>query len=535
MIEERIMKRLSGKIAAACLVFVLAAGVATRAQGPTFTVLHSFTGPTGDGAIPAAPVIMDAAGNLYGTTAFGGLTNCSVFGDVGCGTVFKLDPSGHETVLHMFSGGDGAFPAAGLLRDATGNLFGTTVNGGSAGFCRNFGCGTVFKLDPAGNLTVLHAFTGGSDGGNPTAGLITDVAGNLYGTTGFGGTFGNGTVFKLDASGNETVLHSFTGADGIEPSAPLIRDATGNLYSTAFRGGSAGSCNNFGCGTVFKLDPLGNLTVLHAFTGGSDGRNPSAGLARDPAGNLYGTTDGGGPADVGIVFKLDSLGNLMVLHAFIGGDGANVTLEGIPAAGLIRDAAGNLFGAAFRGGDQGLGTVFKLDPLLDPLHNLTVLHSFTGGSDGSGPLASLIMDAAGNLYGTASSFMVSGGFGTVFKLTIQETPPSVACTATPGTLWPPDGKPDVVTVSGTVTQGTQPIPVDGVTFAVIDEYGLDQPQGSVTVGTGGNFSFTLSLIAERHGDDFDGRTYTINVSATDAIGKVGVCSIVVTVPHDQGN
>lgn len=518
------MKNTSGKIAAACLVLLLATAAATWAQAQTLTVLHSFAGPSADGAIPTAPLVRDSAGNLYGTTANGGLTNCGAFGDVGCGTVFKLDPLGNETLLHTFSGSDGAFPAGGLLMDAAGNLYGTTVSGGGAGFCRNFGCGTVFKLDPSGNFTVLHAFVESSDGGNPTAGLIMDSAGNLYGTTGFGGDFGPGAVFKMDASGNETTLHSFSGPDGFEPSAPLIMDTAGNLYSTTFRGGPA----NFG--TVFKLDSSGGLTTLHDFTGGSDGGNPAAGLIMDAAGNLYGTTDSGGSAGVGTVFKLDSSGNFTVLHSFTGGDdGGNVALEGIPSAGLIMDAAGNLYGTTFRGGAAGLGIVFTLDPL----GNQTVLYSFTGGSDGSGPRAPLIMDAAGNLYSTASSLMATG-FGSVFKLTLRETPPSVTCSATPNMLWPPDGKPDPVTVSGGVTPGTQPIPPTG-SYAVVDEYGLDQPQGSFTVGAGGNYSFGVSLIAARDGNDFDGRTYTINVSATDNMGKVGVCSIVVTVPHDQGN
>ncbi|HEY6251800.1 MAG TPA: choice-of-anchor tandem repeat GloVer-containing protein, partial [Candidatus Angelobacter sp.] len=400
------MKKPSGKLAAVSLVLVLATAVATRAQTPTFTLLHSFTGSSADGAIPVAPLLRDAAGNLYGATAFGGSTNCSVFGDVGCGTIFKLDPSGNETVLHMFSGGDGAFPAGGLVMDAAGNLYGTTVNGGGAGLCRNFGCGTVFKLDPSGNLTVLHSFIGSSDGANPTAGLIMDAAGNLYGTAGFGGDFGPGAVFKLDASGNETTLHSFSGPDGREPSAPLIMDAAGNLYSTTFRGGAADR------GNVFKLDTSQRLTVLHEFTGLADGGNPAAGLIMDAAGNLYGTTGSGGVAGVGTVFKLDPSGNLTVLHSFTGGDdGGNEALEGIPAAGLIMDAANNLYGTAFRGGAARLGNVFKLDPV----GNETVLYSFTGGSDGSGPLAPLIMDAAGNLYGTASSFMASGSFGSVFK------------------------------------------------------------------------------------------------------------------------
>src|SRR5215813_4578815 len=214
------MKILSGKIVAACLVFLLAASAVPQLQGQTFDLVYGFSGPP-DGAIPTAGLVIDAAGNLYGTTAFGGITNCSSFGKIGCGTVFKVDPLGNETVLHRFTGADGAFPAGGLLLDKAGNIYGTTVNGGSAGLCRNFGCGTVFKLDAAGNLTMLHAFIGSSDGGNPTAGLIKDAGGNLYGTTGFGGDFGPGVVFKIDPSGHLTTLHSFRGSDGFEPSAPL--------------------------------------------------------------------------------------------------------------------------------------------------------------------------------------------------------------------------------------------------------------------------------------------------------------------------
>lgn len=398
-------------IVCACLA-LLSAAPATRAQAQTFAVLHGFAGAPNDGAIPAAGLVMDAAGNLYGTTAFGGLANCGALGETGCGTVFKLDPSGSETVLHEFAGADGAFPAAGLLMDSAGNLYGTTVNGGSVGFCGNFGCGTVFKLSPAGIFTVLYAFSGGSDGGNPTAGLISDAAGNLYGTTGFGGNFGIGVVFKLDPTNHETVLHTFNGADGAEPSAPLIMDSAGNLYGTTFRGGSADS------GTIFELNPsTGALSTLHTFTGASEGGHLGAGLLMDSGGNLYSITESGGANGAGTVFKLvPATGVLTVLHSFTGGaDGGNVPLEGIPGAGLIMDAPGNLYGATFRGGTASLGVVFKLDSVTS---NETVLYNFTGGTDGSGPLAPLFMDAAGNLYGTASSLMASG-FGAVFKLSVQ--------------------------------------------------------------------------------------------------------------------
>lgn len=411
------MKKLQGKIAGAFIALALAAGITVSAQPPTFTVLHSFAGPTGDGANPAGALIMDAAGNFYGTTAFGGITNCGVNGLVGCGTVFKIDAAGNETVLYRFSGPDGAIPAAGLVMDAAGNLYGTTVNGGGAGPCR-IGCGTVFKLDPSGNETVVHAFTGGPDGGNPTAPLIMDSSGALYGTTGFGGIVpcgviqaGCGTVFKLDpATGQEMVLHSFTRAEGGEPSAALIMDTAGNFYSTTFRAGP------FGVGTVFKLDPLGNLTVLHGFTDGIDGGNSAASLIMDTAGNLYGTTETGGAFLFGTVFELSPSGTLTPIHAFTGGsDGGSLALEGVPSAGLIMDPAQNLYGAVSSGGDGGFGTVFKIDTA----NTFTVLHSFTGGSDGGNPIANLIMDAGGNFLSTASAIEDSSSLGTVFKLGVQ--------------------------------------------------------------------------------------------------------------------
>ena len=209
----------------------------------------------------------------------------------------------------------------------------------------------------AQSITVLHSFTNSPDGALPFAGLLRDAAGNLYGTTGSGGIFGFGTVFKLDSSGNETVLHSFAGGgDGQQPSGDLIRDAAGNLYGTTLLGGGVFSNNCFGsCGTVFKLDPSGNETVLHTFAGGGDGRQPNGNLIMDAAGNLYGTTGSGGSATCpvtlgcGTVFKLDTSGILTLLHSFTGspGDGES------PVGGLIMDKAGNLYGTTLNGGAGG--------------------------------------------------------------------------------------------------------------------------------------------------------------------------------------
>ena len=252
-------------------------------------------------------------------------------------------------MLYSFTGSDGSEPFAGLIADSSGNLYGTTQSGGASG-----GHGVVFKLSPSGTETVLHTFTGGSDGGIPRAGLIADTGGNLYGTTAGGGASNAGTVFKLSPSGTETVLYSFTGSDGSGPFAGLIADSSGNLYGTTQSGGASG-----GHGVVFKLSPGGTETVLYSFTGGSDGGTPRAGLIADSSGNLYGTTQFGGPGcggvGCGVVFKLSPSGTETVLYSFTGSDGSG------PFPGLIADSSGNLYGTTLSGGASGgHGVVFKL-------------------------------------------------------------------------------------------------------------------------------------------------------------------------------
>lgn len=330
-------------------------------------------------------------------------------------------------VLHAFRGApDGNGPQAGLIRDAAGNLYGTTGSGGA------FGKGMAFKVDASGVETVLHSFAGyPADGAFPEAALIQDAEGNLYGTTSSGGRggcytivrvgrgwkivyIGCGTVFKLDTTDKETVLYSFSGgADGRAPEASLIRDSVGNLYGTTIQGGSSG-CGAAGCGVVFKLDAIGRLTVLHRFSG-QDGNFPEAGLISDAAGNLYGTTFYGGitggtcgAVGCGVVFKLGTTGTLTVLHRFSGPDGA------FSFASLIRDTLGNLYGTTTAGdygcGGIGCGNVFKLSTA----GKLTLLHTFTGASDGGSPIG-LIRDGLGNLYGT-TYIGGAAGWGTVFKL-----------------------------------------------------------------------------------------------------------------------
>jgi uncharacterized repeat protein (TIGR03803 family) len=245
-------------------------------------VLYRFTGTGGDTAQPFAGVVRDASGNLYGTTLY-----------TGFGAIYSVDLTGQEKVLYSFTGQAGANPYGSLLLDSKGNVYGTASFGGS------FSAGIVFKVDPTGTETVLYSFTGGTDGGYPEAGLIRDAKGNLYGTTSSGGSSGAGTVFKLDPSGTETVLYNFTGgADGANPAwGTLLRDSAGNLYGTTSQGGAS----DFG--VVFKVDTTGKETVLHAFSG-RDGKTPYGTLVRDKAGNLYGTTYEGGAFGGGVVFKI---------------------------------------------------------------------------------------------------------------------------------------------------------------------------------------------------------------------------------------
>src|SRR6516225_9960806 len=381
-----------GRISSAVVAGTVLVGAAASswAQGPTYAkkVIYSFAGGS-DGADPLAGLVRDAAGNLYGTTYAGG--------DYGSGTVFRLDTTGKEAVLYSFSGGpDGGYPYAGLILDAAGNLYGTADAGGAHNY------GVVFEVPAGGAEGVLYSFTGtGGDGADPLAGLVRDAAGNLYGTTASGGASGLGTVFKVSAGGAETVLHSFTGgSDGEYPYASVIRDAAGNLYGTTYAGGASG------LGTVFKIDTQAHETVLYSFRGGADGEYPSAGLVRDAAGNLYGTTNSGGSSGDGIVFKISPAGKETVLHSFKGGKDGEY-----PYASLIRDAAGNLYGTTYGGGASGWGTVFEIDPT----GKETVLYSFAGAADGASPEGGLVQDTAGHLYGT-TKYGGAFGAGTVFEL-----------------------------------------------------------------------------------------------------------------------
>jgi len=406
-------------------------------------VLHSFSGQDGDG--PAGGLVFDASGSLYGATT-GGAGDCSV----ACGTVFRLTPDSKgkwtHTVLHRFDNPKGgAYPEGEVTFDGAGNLYGADYSGGPSSE------GVVFKLASGSSgkwtETVLDNFDG-STGDWPLAGVIFDKVGNLYGTTRYGGAgnacgdSGCGVVFELSPTSDghwiKTVLHSFDGRDGAFPLARLLLDKAGNLYGTTFAGG-IGSCSFgvTGCGVVFQLNPPSKKgdpwteRILHRFAGNQDGGFLASDLVSDAAGNLYGMANQGGDLSCrsglgcGVVFELmhgeDGKWGEKVLHAFGGRDGAYPD-----GGGLVFDSEGNLYGTTSSGGglncnpNYGCGVVFKLSPGKNSKWTETVLHRFSG-KDGASPQSDLLLDAAGNLYGTTSQGgsgqCALGGCGVVFEIT----------------------------------------------------------------------------------------------------------------------
>jgi uncharacterized repeat protein (TIGR03803 family) len=374
-------------------------GMATCAAAQQDKVLFSFN--TSGGFPSYSGVIADASGNLYGTTVDGG-----AYGFYG--TVFELTPSASggwtQRVLHSFNndGTDGYIPYGSLILDPSGNLYGTTTYGGTYGF------GTVFKVTPIGGdwtETILHNFNhNGVDGAVPYSGLIFDAPGNLYGTTGEGGAYDSGTAFELIPSAGgqwtETILHSFirNGSDGLYPTEGLIFDTSGNLYGTTTAGGA------FNWGVLYRLTttPTGKWTekLVHNF-GPADGI-PNPGLVFDASGNLFGTGTIGSYG-FGTVFELTPKAgggfSEKIVHAFrnFGHDGID------PSAGPIMDASGNLYGTTQGGGAYGYGTVFELMPKADGGWSEKILHSLRKGQDGYLPYGVLAVDASGNLYGTTTA------------------------------------------------------------------------------------------------------------------------------------
>jgi uncharacterized repeat protein (TIGR03803 family) len=392
-------------------VLIIALLITVSSSASTFKVFYTFNFSNGSG--PNGGLIRDAAGNLYGTTQLGGKSNR--------GVVFKLNAKGQQKILYTFTGAsDGGIPIGGLLRDSAGNLYGMTSLDGDA----TCSCGTVFKLAANGSFKVLHKFKGGKDGsqneGQPEVGLVM-VNGDIYGSASFGGVsgcdgnLGCGVVFKVTQSGKETVLYRFTGkADGAFPQQ-LIRDKAGNIY-----GATGGSYIQGNAGTLFKVDTTGKLTTLYTFPGGTEGISPRWGLLRNPSGVFHGVTQFGGnttdcaisSVGCGVVFTVDASAKEHVLHTFgkpIGGEE--------PSGGLLQEA-GNFYGVTVYGGTlnsactYGCGVVYRVSNS----GKYAVLYRFTGGTDGGFPSGSLTEDASGNLYGAAS---VGGSTnnGVIYKIT----------------------------------------------------------------------------------------------------------------------
>jgi uncharacterized repeat protein (TIGR03803 family) len=373
---------------------------ADKSQAGTYSLLYSFQ-CSPDGGFPGAGLIRDSSGNLYSTTFDGGQFDH--------GTVFKVTSGGVETVLHSF----GSFPLDGyepeygsLTLDAAGDVYGTTQQGGE------FGYGTVFKVTATGTESILYNFCGlpkCADGETPLGGMARDSAGNLYGTTDQGGISDSGVLFKLTPGGTESVLHNFedSSSDGAYPTGNLTQDSSGHLYGTTAYGGASDY------GTVFEVTPSGGESLLHSFAARhSDGVQPfGGGLLHDTLGNLYGVTTNGGASGYGVLFKLTPGDTETVLLNFAGGAGG-----AIPYDGLAKDGDGNLYGTTGSGGagcpPDGCGVLFELTTAGKEI----VLHDFilSSSSDGAYPRGGVVRDPSGNLYGTLTSGGAYG-CGAVFK------------------------------------------------------------------------------------------------------------------------
>jgi uncharacterized repeat protein (TIGR03803 family) len=318
-----------------------------------------------------------------------------------------MTPGGTLFRLHSFDGTDGSMPWAGLVQGANGDLYGTTIDGGSN---QN---GTMFEITPAGEFTKLHSFGRYKDGAEPFGTLAQGKDGNFYGTTSQGGAHGGGSIFKVTPEGTVTNLYGFCAdiadfcVDGNGPQGGLVQGANGNFYGTTYAGGVHDA------GAIFEITPGGKLTTLHSFAGmgdDRDGRQPFGGMVQASNGNFYGTTIAGGAYNLGTVFEMTPGGTLTTLHNFDGADGAS------PWAGLIQATNGHLYGVTFSGGLQDEGTIFEitLGGTLNKLHSFDPQHG-----DGANPLATLVQGKDGDLYGTTTGSGLYGA-GTVFKYSLEK-------------------------------------------------------------------------------------------------------------------
>lgn len=400
------MTKLNGwQRARAISLFCAVTTAASLAQ--TFTTLLNFNGL--NGAYPfCSPLTQATDGKLYGTTYAGGDLTCNA--PLGCGEIFRVSPTAKLTTLYTFHGADGAGPDGGLIQALSGDLYGTTYNGGT------YNNGTVFKITSAGELITLHNFDN-TDGYYPYGGLIQAANGNFYGTTGYGGAYGFGTVFEITRAGTLTTLHSFKLKDGALPQAGLIQAINGNFYGTTYRGGT------YNAGTVFQITWQGTFTTLHSFER-MDGYYPYAALVQADDGNLYGTTWEGGTSTnctdgCGTLFEITPQGTLTILHSFESNDGA------YPYSGLVEATDGNFYGTTGSGGAYNWGTIFGISKS----GALTTIYSFCpqpGCPDGEDPAGGLIQATSGAFFGTTSyggrSPNCTLGCGTVFSLSVGLAP-----------------------------------------------------------------------------------------------------------------
>jgi uncharacterized repeat protein (TIGR03803 family) len=385
-----------------CRVLAFAQESTDRSSTQTFTTLHSFNGT--DGKLPFAALSQGTDGNIYGTTYYGGTASS--------GNVFKISTVGSLKSAYAFCSAancaDGEYTYAAPVQGTDGNYYGTTYLGGANDQ------GTVFKLTAGGKLTTLHSFNG-TDGAEPLAGVVQAANGAFYGTTYSGGSKGDGTVFKITSGGVFTSLHSFCSqsscTDGDNPFAPLLLGTDGNLYGTTLAGGAHGD------GEVFKITPSGALTVLYSFcsqSGCADGEFPQTGLVQASDGNFYGTTILGGAYGNGTIFKMTPTGTLTTIYSVCSQNGCP---DGnYLYAGLIQATDGNLYGIMQIGGANNFGTIFSITTS----GALTTLYSFcsqSGCADGEYPAAGLVQDTNGTLYGTTADGGANGD-GTVFSLSL---------------------------------------------------------------------------------------------------------------------
>ncbi|HXI83257.1 MAG TPA: choice-of-anchor tandem repeat GloVer-containing protein [Verrucomicrobiae bacterium] len=398
------------------LGLVVLTGRAFNADAQTETMLHSFIGyPTDDGRDPSAKLVQGRDGNFYGTTYLGGSSSV--------GSVFRITPSGTSTTLYSFAGYpiDGDGPGAELVQGSDGNFYGTTYYGGTGVYCNGSGCGTVFRISPSGSYTTLYFFANSSNSGSNPWGLVQGHDGSFYGTTEFGGANNAGTVFRVSPGGTHTNLYSFGShpADGARPYAGLVQGSDGNFYGTTYFGGASTNCS-IGCGTVFQISPSGTYTTLYSFgSSPTDGYGPFAGLAQGSDGNFYGTTYYGGASTncsggCGTVFRIGPNGTYTNLYSFVGppNDGY------YPSAAPMQGSDGNFYGTTENGGTNNAGIVFRISPS----GNYTIVYSFIGSAnDGRTPDAGLVQGRDGSFYGTTTAGGTNN-YGTVFRLTVPLNP-----------------------------------------------------------------------------------------------------------------